>query len=742
MRKILSWVLLACMILTMIPVSIMANDTQTPSTTEPALKTTPEGAKPLATLADILVTKEEVATFKGDYYLPADLYITLDMIDEYYVEKDPETGVAADLNDINNRVTIVKDANGDVIYYTAEGKIAYDTNPEVSVTKALMDENDQPTGEFEKDANGDVIYYKKPEQATDALSAIAYDTVNGTYKRAYSFAAPLITTDKGYSSEKVDNDGDGKAETTVYFWTDSKDVHAEQPLNIYGAGHSITFEAGIDFTGAGVLFNKMYGTINVYDLSIGTAENPVLFNSGFANIGVVAGGAESHTFTIGEGEAAETMEYDTIVTFDNVETYAKIYEVGRQNNNNIGGLIGKPNNGSGKGKKVEINLLNCVTDVDITGEPKKAGHGCQFGGAIGTWIGDKLVIENTVNYGDMIADIGGADVAGGAAGGFVAISSSANIESEIILKNSANYGTIAHQRVAGGLVGMASCNITIENCTNYGAIYQRDTAKSEHPTAAAGLVGRAQKGTLTLVNCKNETSNITVSSPNPQAVTSGLIGVIDVDKDGNPVPTVSMDGVFSFCDADINLLNGAAIRFDAPTDLKFRAQLSATLTYEKLVELYGEANISVGMVYAKLADYEAAGSFDAIAAENKFTVAGEWVDEAKTTFAASTNAIAAEDYGTKYIASAYVTVKNAEGVEDTIYSFANTETARSVSDVATKALADFMPTKMIIPSAGMYYAFEIEKGVWSKYTKAGCEKLAGYVVAEPAPEAPAPAPEA
>ncbi|MBQ2734778.1 MAG: hypothetical protein IJF33_03000, partial [Clostridia bacterium] len=435
MRKILSWVLLACLILTMIPVSIMADGQQT-TPTEPALKPAPEGAKPIATLADLIVTEEEAPNFKGDYYLPDDLYITLDMIDQYYAEKDPETGeIIVDLTKIENQATIQKDTNKDVIYYTAEGKIAYDTVNGVKKEKTdkngapVLDADGNPT--YVTDSNGDVIYYKPSEDPTVEPTKIAYDTVTGTYKRLYSFDNPLITTDKGFKTEKIDTDGDGKTED-VLFWTPGKET-VSLPLSIYGCGHSISFEKGIEFSGGGVLFNKMYGTINVYDLSIGTAENPVIFNSNFANIGVVAGGAESHTKTFAEeGKAEDTVSFDTIITFDNVDTYGVITDL-RNGNNNIGGLIGKPNNGSGDGKKVEIYLLNCVTDVDITGDitkynaSKKAGYGAQYGGAIGTWIGDKLVIENTVNYGNMTADSKGESVAAGAAGGFVAISSSASV---------------------------------------------------------------------------------------------------------------------------------------------------------------------------------------------------------------------------------------------------------------------------------------------------------------------------
>jgi len=141
-------------------------------------------------------------------------------------------------------------------------------------------------------------------------------------------------------------------------------------------------------------------------------------------------------------------------------------------------------------------------------------------------------------------------------------------------------------------------------------------------------------------------------------------------------------------------------------------------------ERYGAEKVKVGMKIAKLSDYEAAGSFDALTDAQLLTVDGTWFDEENTTFVATTNEIAQADYGTKYIATAYVTLIDAQGGESTVYAAVNTEAARSVSDVAKAALADRVPVAIAIKG----YVYEISSGSFSMYTPAGNEKLQAYVV--------------
>jgi len=693
MRKILSWVLLACMILTMIPVSIAAETAAAPA--EPALKEAPADAVAITDLATLMLS----STQKGNYKFTGNLHVTLDMIDAYMasLEEVPPTIPA----------TIKKDGNGDAIYYLEDGKIAYDkVNGE---TRIATDKEGNPTGENVKDANGDDVYYVKNTDPLNPVNAIAYDTVNGKTLRAYDFAGPLITTDKPDDAKKT-------PEENTAIWDANKNA-----LAIYGCGYSLTFEDGINFAGGGVLFNKVYGDISVYDLSVGTEEKPISFNAGFANIGIIAGGVVDVTW----GE--EKLE--SKLTCDNVDVYGTINEEKRGNaNNNVGGFVAKPDTGT------EVVIKNCNSYIDITRDTVKTGTGGnQYGGFVGTWKGDSLLIENSNNYGTMFADKGGAAASQGSAAGFVATTKEcSNVDATVTLKNCVNYGNVYHARVAAGLIGYSACKVTVENCVNWGEIHQSDANDTTLPTAAAGLIGNVIKGEVVVTDCSNETSAISVFSPSKDAVTSGLIGLIaDPEK-------VTLTNVFSFCSADIFMVNGAAIRFDAPTKLRFRASLSATLTYDALVEKYGAENITVGMKVAKLDDVKANNnSFEGLADDKVITTVGEWYDDEHKSFVATTGEIAEADYGTKYIASGYVTVKDAQGNEDTIYAAFVEETARSASDVAKAALADRSPVKMKIPGVSNY-VYEISTGSWSEYTVAGNEKLQAYVVEEPAdPATPA-----
>jgi len=678
MRKILSWVLLACMILTMIPVSIAAETAAAPA--EPALKEAPADAVAITDLATLMLS----STQKGNYKFTGNLHVTLDMIDAYMasLEEVPPTIPA----------TIKKDGNGDAIYYLEDGKIAYDkVNGE---TRIATDKEGNPTGENVKDANGDDVYYVKNTDPLNPVNAIAYDTVNGKTLRAYDFAGPLITTDKPDDAKKT-------PEENTAIWDANKNA-----LAIYGCGYSLTFEDGINFAGGGVLFNKVYGDISVYDLSVGTEEKPISFNAGFANIGIIAGGVVDVTW----GE--EKLE--SKLTCDNVDVYGTINEEKRGNaNNNVGGFVAKPDTGT------EVVIKNCNSYIDITRDTVKTGTGGnQYGGFVGTWKGDSLLIENSNNYGTMFADKGGAAASQGSAAGFVATTKEcSNVDATVTLKNCVNYGNVYHARVAAGLIGYSACKVTVENCVNWGEIHQSDANDTTLPTAAAGLIGNVIKGEVVVTDCSNETSAISVFSPSKDAVTSGLIGLIaDPEK-------VTLTNVFSFCSADIFMVNGAAIRFDAPTKLRFRATLSASLV-KMIEERYGAEKVKVGMKIAKLSDYEAAGSFDALTDAQLLTVDGTWFDEENTTFVATTNEIAQADYGTKYIATAYVTLIDAQGGESTVYAAVNTEAARSVSDVAKAALADRVPVAIAIKG----YVYEISSGSFSMYTPAGNEKLQAYVV--------------
>ena len=75
MKKVISIFMLVCMILTMIPVSVVADTVSA----EPALQTPPADATVVDHLEDLVAMKDG-----GVFTLNADLHITFEMIDEVY----------------------------------------------------------------------------------------------------------------------------------------------------------------------------------------------------------------------------------------------------------------------------------------------------------------------------------------------------------------------------------------------------------------------------------------------------------------------------------------------------------------------------------------------------------------------------------------------------------------------------------------------------------------------------------
>lgn len=662
MKKLLSWILLACLILCAVPFSTVANEEPTPTT--PAVTEAPADAVAITDLATLLLP----STACGNFKLTGDVHITLDMIDAYYADTVAE----------GEKVTHVKDENGDIVYVTSDGKIAYDkTNGTVKADTA-----EGATGNV-KDANGDDIYYT-------AEGKIAYDKVNGTVKRAYSFAGALIST----------------AKSTEADWEANKAGRA-----FYGQGYTITFEDGITFAGCAVFVNKIYGAFAVYDLNLGSPENGVEMVIGAsANVGLLSGGTVD--YKNGE-ELCEASLYT-----QNVNLYGTIDETGRNSDNNVGGFCGKPDDNT------ELTFINSNSYVDIfrTKTKTNLAKTANYAGFVGTWQGGTLLIENCNNYGTMYGEMNAAKDEKGGVAGFVGTTSQNTTDgSTVTMKNCVNYGKMIGARLAAGFIACSTLDVTLENCVNRGEIIQHDPGESTLKTAAAGLIATVSAGTATLTGCANESSKITVLSPNPEGVSSGLVGLIyEIEK-------VTMTDCFSFTAADITMVKGASIRFDTPTKLRFRAVLSEGLA-QMLAEKYGEGKYKIGMKIAKLSDYEAAGGFEGLTAEQVLVREGTWFDEAKTTFVVVTDEITAADYGTMYIAIAYVTLIDAQGTESTVYSTVTSEHARSVSYVAKAVLEDRMPVEIAIKG----YIYEIERGSFSQFTKAGNEKLKAFIVEDPA----------
>ena len=89
MKKLLSWILLVCMIATMLPLSLSAEGSAAPS--EPAIHEAPADATPITDLASLLLPN----TAGGSFKLTQDLHITKAMIAAYLESLDGAASIVS-----------------------------------------------------------------------------------------------------------------------------------------------------------------------------------------------------------------------------------------------------------------------------------------------------------------------------------------------------------------------------------------------------------------------------------------------------------------------------------------------------------------------------------------------------------------------------------------------------------------------------------------------------------------------
>ena len=172
--------------------------------------------------------------------------------------------------------------------------------------------------------------------------------------------------------------------------------------------------------------------------------------------------------------------------------------------------------------------------------------------------------------------------------------------------------------------------------------------------------------------------------------------------------------------ADFGMVNGAAIRFDEPTGLRFQTYLDKT-AYAYLAE-----SVTFGTLIAKADDITANGKLDytllttdaAITKLNVASTAQHTVGD-HLYFNGVLASIKAHHYDWKFAARAYMTVTYENGETATFYAGV-TDNARSVKEIAQKALADISAVQ------SAYYKNAVEGG-YSAYTQEQMDILNGFL---------------
>ena len=169
---------------------------------------------------------------------------------------------------------------------------------------------------------------------------------------------------------------------------------------------------------------------------------------------------------------------------------------------NAGGAAGLLYEASGN-----VTVSNCANYATLRATN---GYGCGVAGIIKQATGHSVVVENTINYGDVYYGRGFENLNTGAAGIIGFYTGSNGSSSNIVMNGCINYGNIVGEKShAGGLIGYVNSPnsnnyvniITMNECFNYGKVtagYEGYTSDN----AAGGLIGFCQRIAY-VYNCAN-----------------------------------------------------------------------------------------------------------------------------------------------------------------------------------------------------------------------------------------------
>ena len=561
-----------------------------------------------------------------------------------------------------------------------------------------MGEKAHLTGSKEKPATENLV---KLDSLKEVIGASASVTIEGWTKRDGDVMVPngvaSFDLPQWYVAPVLSGEG---TSTTPYLiadaseWLTFVDMAKEKDF----AGQYVVLESDIDFKNVTVA--PVEGFAGTFDGKFYTIKNLTMSGSGdiglFCSLGnnatVKNFVIKSSSYTVKNGNwigAVACCTNGKNVTISGIYVDRDVtINAGKKDGNSIaGGILG----GVYGTNSAVVTVDNCAFAGTIT------ATGDNVGGIVGSAEKDleinkdnTLIVTNCMNMGSVTSSTN--LVAG------IAVGQTATIE------NCVNIGKVAGAKYVGGIyAGNPKSDITVTNCYSYGSIEGHNTAGG---------------GTITVTDC------VATSSLGAMVGNSATVPATFAKRAGDFAVPAALDAYIPTL-LTMQMYNGAAVRFDNPTGIRFTAILSA----EYLNSLKGDKEATFGIIiaptdYVEEADAFTVDALDALDYEYAYvTIPAELIysggeDMGYYEFRGTLGGIHDYNYDREFSAIAYVEVDG-----EYYYSAYNAEdNSRSIAYVAQKAYED---TNYEKTSA---YPNEIadQAGVYSPYTSAQREILLAF----------------
>jgi len=282
---------------------------------------------------------------------------------------------------------------------------------------------------------------------------------------------------------------------------------------------NMTYPSGWSYNGgsAGLLFQDIYGSATIENLSVGTSGSYVTSTVNATGIGCVGGIAGR----VSPGTAAT----DT-VTISNVNVYCNIVNnCKKESELCVGGIIGKTDRGNSNiAYNVNIKDTNFYGSISFTEDATVSDYNTRLGGMIGYHYSGILDVQCSSNHANIELTNRSCGSKNSYVGGFVGYALR-----EATFTDCTNFGKITTDKYGAGFLGavnfgdystLRSMQYTFNKCVNHGNI----TAASSGSATAGGIMGYANFGTFDFENCGNTGDIYSTYKNGSTLYASGILG--------------------------------------------------------------------------------------------------------------------------------------------------------------------------------------------------------------------------